>query len=409
MDFSSPKKKFSAAFTAGILSFGATFAVIPTPVADASILGTIIGTGIQVAAVSQQINHFNGNGRDELFLSMQQEYGVNEDPELNARLDMLMANLTDGISRVDPSINEKPYNYFINNQTTFNAFCSLGHNISINTGLFDFIKSDDEIAVVIAHEIAHGQKNHVVKSFNKTIPVALGSAVLAESTGGIGGAVLATVLNNQITAKAITKPQEWEADNIAFDYINHTQYNPGACAAIWQRVYEKMQSDGDSNFVGEIFSPSDHPTNIQRRDNYSKKLTEMSCNHVAVADGVITLNGKNFLTCSDNAADDMSGAERSYLIAGRLAQLYENTDAEKINKEIAKKNKAKKEEHGEYKKREFSYLKGSDDAATPAVNTLPQKAWAEDGILFVDEKYILTENEGEPSAAELADIFNQIK
>ena len=402
MKVSSLKKKIAAVISAGMLGTTIAFTAVPVPAANASILGALIGTGIQIAAVEQQLGYLDKDGRHELNDSMRQQYGVNDDPELNERLDTIMQYLTAGIGSVDPSIYDKPYNYFINNDTSFNAFCSLGHNISVNTGLFNLVNNDDEIAVVIAHEMAHGQKNHVVKGFHKTIPVALGSAVLAESTGGIGGAVLATVLNNQITAKSITKPQEWEADNLAFDYLNNTPYNPGACAAIWQRVMEKMNSSDSQNFVGEIFSPSDHPTNIQRRDNYSKKLTELSDNHVTVADGIISINGKTFLSCANNPDSDMSAAERSYLIAGNLAKLYKGTSPKPVE------NKKKTtEENGEYKKRKFSFQ--SDNNSQPEVRPLPQVAYAEDGMLFIDENYIMTEIPGEPSAVELAALFNTIK
>lgn len=358
------KKKIIAVLTAATVTFGGAL-VLPGSVAEASILEAVLGVGIQYAAISQQISYLDGKGRGELFNSMKQEYGVNNDPELNARLDEIMYNLTAGIGKVDPKIYNKPYNYFINNETTFNAFCSLGHNISVNTGLFDLISNTDEIAVVIAHEMGHGQKNHVVKGFNKTIPVTLGAVVLSEATGGIGGAVLGNVVANQLTAKQITKPQEWEADNLAFEYITNTDYNPGACAAIWQRVYEKMNRDG-SNFVGEIFAPSDHPTNIQRRDNYAKKLTEYSHDKVTVKDGVIYLNEKPFLTCTKEEDTDTSAEERAYLVAGQLAKVYN-----------------KKERPG------TAYIEGDN--------------------LYVEEQYILTENPGEPSVHELVAHFDAIR
>ena len=406
------KKKIAAFISAGVLGVTALFTAAPAPVAEASLLEAIIGVGVQAAAVNQQLNYLNNDGRQEMYQSMQGEYGVYEDAEINAMLDRIMDNLSRGIAEIDPSINDKPYNYFVNQDTSFNAFCTVGHNLSVNVGLFSLLTYEDEVAVVLAHEMGHGQKEHVVKGFRKSIPVAIGSAVLAESTGGLGGAVLGAVLNNQLMARSITKPQEWEADNLAFDYICRTSYNPGACAAVWQRVAEKMASGGRDNFVGEIFSPADHPTNEQRRDNYAKKLTELSCNHITVADGTITVNGKNFLVCADDAANDVSAAERSFLVAGRLARLYENTDAEKLKKEQKKKKKKKNdEEDGEYKPRKFSLGSNKEKAAAdgPAVRPLPQQAYAEDGNLYVDGSYILHELDGEPSAAELASLFNSLK
>lgn len=321
-------KKISAALTAGALGLTISFAPLPAPAADASILGAVISGGIQIAQLNQEISYYNNNeeGRQKLFSELQQKYGVNEDADLNGRLDTIMGNLSGAIASVDPSINDKPYNYFVNNDTSFNAFCTLGHNMSVNTGLFNLLTNEDEIAVVLGHEMGHGQKDHPAKGMRKSMPYELIAQIYAESQGGsLGGNVVATIFANQATATQVTKPQEWEADNLAFDYITHSNYNPGACAAVWQRVIEKQGSGSSDNFIGEIFSPNDHPSNEQRRENYEKKLYEYSGKHVNVKEGKVQVNGKDFTTPA--AAGDMSGAERSYFVAGNLAAAYHNGHA----------------------------------------------------------------------------------
>lgn len=283
-------------------------------------LGGIIAAGAQAKQLSAQIDYLDDKGRDEFYEEMKKNYGVNEDPELNAKVDELMANLTDGVGAVDPSIYDKPYNYFINTDTSFNAFCSLGHNISINTGLFDMISSMDEVAVVIGHEMAHGQKDHVKKGFKKKTTLSIiASGIAGGSSAGV--AICTSVLANQVQANNITKPQEREADTLAFDYLVNTPYNLGATAAVWQRVIDKS-GKGSSSFLGAIFSPNDHPGHVERRDTYAKTLTDFSNNVVTVADGTVSINGQAVFTPADT--DDMSGAERSYFIAGRLARVYHN-------------------------------------------------------------------------------------
>lgn len=281
-------------------------------------IGGMIIAGAQAQQVGAQIDYFDDQGRDEFYQEMKNNYGVNEDPELNAQVDELMANLTDGVGAVDPTIYDKPYNYFINTDTSFNAFCSLGHNISINTGLFDMIDNMDEVAVVIAHEMGHGQKEHVRKGFKKSTTL----SVIAAGIGGgssIGVAICTSILANQVKAHNVTKPQEREADALAFDYLVNTPYNLGATAAVWQRVIDKS-GDSKSNFLGAIFSPNDHPGHIERRDTYAKTLSAYSNNAVTVADGTVSVNGKPVFTPANQ--EDISGAERSYFVAGRLARVY---------------------------------------------------------------------------------------
>ena len=118
---------------------------------------------------------------------------------------------------------------------------------------------------------------------------------------------------------SITKTDEWQADNLALTYLLHSNYNPGATAAMWQRVMDKSKSEA-SSFVGEIFSPSDHPTNQQRRDNYASRLSDLSGGNVSCEDGVVKVSGKEFVRPA--AYGDMSAKERSYFVLGNLAAAY---------------------------------------------------------------------------------------
>lgn len=319
MNKNSLKTKIAAACLAGTLATGFQGTVAPAA-AEALSAGSVIGAVIGGAAAASQANsyikHYNNSeeGRQEYFQAMKQKYGVNSDPYLNERLAGIMTNLTKAIGSVDSTIYEKPYNYFINNEQSFNAFCTLGHNMSINTGLFNIIDNDDEIAVVLGHEMGHGQKDHPAKGMKRSI----GPQILANATGSVVGVLVANAWNNQ----GITKPMEWEADNLAFEYITHSPYNPGACAAIWQRVIDKGGNNSSSSLARLMAGGSDHPSNSSRRDNYAKKLTEYSKNHVSVKDGKVQVNGRDFVAPA--AGGGMSGAERSYFVAGNLSAAFHN-------------------------------------------------------------------------------------
>ena len=167
----------------------------------------------------------------------------------------------------------------------------------------------------------------------------------------------------QIETVHIDRAAEWEADNLSFGYITGAGYNPGATAAIWQRVMEKY-GDNTSDFVGEIFSPSDHPSHQERRDSYAKKLYEMSGKHASVKDGTVYVNGKKFIKPA--ATYSMSSAERSYFVLGNLAAAYQNGHSK-------------------------------------------QPATASGGTLYLGPQNIMTPVNGDPSAEELAAQLNKIK
>ena len=348
MQLKKVSKKLASLAVAGAIAFS----VIPAPTAHADILGTIIGAGVQYAALNQEINYLDNEGRDEYFQKMQEQYGVNDDPYLNARLDNIMGNLTAAIAQVDPTINEKPYNYFINNDTSFNAFCTLGHNISVNTGMFNMVANDDEVAVVLGHEMGHGQNKHVQKGIRDAMIAQVGAAIL--TNGSALGQLAAQVAGNVHMPRA----KEREADKMAFQYITHSSYNPGACAAIWQRVMERSTSGG--SFL------SDHPDHKDRRDTYAKSLTEYSGGKVKIdADAaMVKVNGKDFVTPAP--ADDMSSHERAYFVMGNLATAYHN----------------------------------GHNAG---------EAWADGNILMLGDQPIMEAVAGDPSASEMAARLNAIK
>lgn len=364
------RKKIGTYLAAGIFGITATFSALPATTANANIniWGAVISGGIQMIQLNKEIDYYNNNeeGRQKFFTQLKNKYGVNEDAALNQRLDTIMSNLSNAIATVDPSINDKPYNYFINNEKSFNAFCTLGHNMSVNTGLFGLLSNEDEIAVVLGHEMGHGQKDHPAKGIRNSMPYELAAEIYSASQGGsVGSTAVASIFANYATATQVTKPQEWEADNLAFEYITHSGYNPGACAAVWQRVIEKQGSQGSTNFAGEIFSPNDHPTNEQRRENYEKKLTAYSGNHITVKDAIVQVNGHDFVAPA--AAGGMSSAERSYFVAGNLAAAYHNGHAE-----------------------DTAYV-------------------SESGTLMLGAQPIMTPAAGDPSAANLADLLNRSK
>ena len=325
------RKTYKKLLSTGIalsLGFSVSYTILPNQSAYAFNWGNAIGavaiTGIQYQQLEKQLNYLDSDGRHEYFNQMKSELGENTDPYYNTLLDNIMNRLTYAISLTDPSIKDKPYNYFINPSEEYNAFCTVGHNLSVNTGMFKLLNNnEDELAIVIAHELAHGEEEHVQSSAKKSFSVQLLTNLYASQNPNIISIIGANVLQNNMIAKGITKVQEQDADDIAFNYATSAGYNIGAGAATWQRFIDKM-GESKTNFVGELFSPSDHPSHQSRRDNYSDKLTDYSNNKVKVDSktGMISVNRHDFIT--PVPANDMSSQERAYLIAGNLAAVYHN-------------------------------------------------------------------------------------
>ena len=322
-------KKIAAALLIGTTAVTLSVPAPAVSTAEAG-LGDAIGVAISIgsmaaqrSAVKKEIEKIDSTeeGRKELLTQFQEKLGVNNDYTLNQRIQSVMSNLERGVAAVDPTVNDQKYIWFINNDQSINAFCALGRVMSINTGLMNHFTSDDEIAAVLGHEMGHGQKGHVKKGIMKQVDTIIALSVGAAAAGGSSLSNLAAnIANIHINAHA-TKKNEWEADNMAFEYLKNTNYNLGACAAIQQKFVEMEQGHGRSGF-DQIFNPSDHPNSEARRDNYIKKLTEYSGGHVTMKDGTVSINKKLFTT--PTATNSMSAAERACFVMGNLAAAYHN-------------------------------------------------------------------------------------
>lgn len=369
------KKKFLSVMTATALSISLTFGA-PAAV-EASTATDLIGAGLQIglqaaalnAEINAKIKHFNETeeGRQELYNQFREKYGVCEDQEYNAKLDRIMANLTKGVSVVDPTIKNKPYLYFVSNDESVNAACAMGHVMMVNVGTFKKITNEDELAAIIGHEMGHGQKDHVAKGNRKKLQKAVTASIAGTAVGAtIGGGALTSALTEVALNQSIAhgdRKRETEADLLSLDYMLNTNYNPGACAAVMQKFIE-LSGGKKTSSAANFFNPSDHPDSDKRRDAYVKKLYEYSGKHVTAANGIITINKKTFITVAPS--DEMSSAERSYFILGNLA---------------------------------VAYHRGQNK----------HQATVENGTVMLGNQPIITPLEGDESAQVIADRLNEIK
>ncbi|KPW57474.1 Peptidase M48, Ste24p [Pseudomonas syringae pv. helianthi] len=119
-----------------------------------------------------------------------------------------------------------------------NANCGPGGKIFVYTGLIDTLKlTDDELAAVMGHEIAHALREHGREAMSK----AYGVAMAKQGAGaflGLGQDSLAladTVVNYSLTLPN-SRSNENEADLIGLELAARAGYNPNAAITLWQKM-----------------------------------------------------------------------------------------------------------------------------------------------------------------------------
>ncbi len=134
------------------------------------------------------------------------------------------------------------YTFQIIDDKDVNAFCLSGGYVYVNKGLLDYVQSDDELAGVMAHEIAHASHHHImqlVKEQNKQM-LTMAIAILAGYAigGGQGVSELAMGANLVAIAKmsAYGQKAENDANVTAVEYMTSAKYNPVGMLTFMERL-----------------------------------------------------------------------------------------------------------------------------------------------------------------------------
>ncbi len=150
---------------------------------------------------------------------------------------------------------EYDYRIYIIKNDNINAFASLGGNIVIFSGLLKYADSPEEVAAVLAHEIGHVEKRHVVNKVVKELGISL---VLSIISGGDVG-FLNEILQQSVST-VFDRDQESEADDYGLELLELSMMHPNAMASIFKKIRDEY---GSSTYESLEFLSS-HP-NTNRR------------------------------------------------------------------------------------------------------------------------------------------------
>jgi len=155
----------------------------------------------------------------------------------------------------------------INDPKVVNAFCMAGGKMAIYTGMFERLKAtDDEIAQVMGHEIAHALADHTRErmSIAMTSQVATQVAAIAVASSRdmqgltFTGLQLASVLAIQLPN---SRGSEAEADQIGIELAARAGYDPKAAVTLWEKM-AKEGGKGPPQFLSTHPSPQNRAARL---------------------------------------------------------------------------------------------------------------------------------------------------
>jgi predicted Zn-dependent protease len=141
------------------------------------------------------------------------------------------------------------YRFYVIKEDVYNAFAGPGGRIFINSGLFEALENEDEIAGIIAHEISHVVCRHISQQMDQSKKVGLGAlagiaaGVLLGATGAgsVGSAAaLGSIAAAQSLILSHSREDEMQADQRGVEFLVQAGYNPKGLMTSLTKIRSKQ-------------------------------------------------------------------------------------------------------------------------------------------------------------------------
>ena len=194
----------------------------------------------------------------EVMKQMRGEYKIVQGHWAQATLNEMLDKLSKHLERKDIQ-----YNVNVIEVEEINAFATVGGNIFVTTGLLDFVESNDELAFILGHEMAHVDRYHTLRKYKKL-------ALTASVTEMINMDQLTSVATNlNLTFGApFDQIDEYEADEYGLLMAKKAGYD----AMRFPDFFKKLAQYQKPDLLGKLSST--HPFAADRVECMSEYLNK---------------------------------------------------------------------------------------------------------------------------------------
>ncbi len=200
---------------------------------------------------------------EAIMRSARQQVHIIDDPEINAYLRSLGYELAAHSDNL-----EQPYDFFVIQDPSINAFALPGGFIGVHSGLIHAAESESELAAVLAHEMAHITQRHMARAYENAdrLSIPMAAAVLAailistQSSDAGRAAIAAATAGNAQQQINFTRTNEQEADDIGIRVLAGSGFDPRSMPAFFERLQRasRLYGEGLPEFL------STHPVTTTR-------------------------------------------------------------------------------------------------------------------------------------------------
>ena len=199
-------------------------------------VGVSRGQAMMVSAA--EVEQASAKQYSQVLLDARNKGVLNTDARLVSRVRGIAGRLIPqtGAFRADAPGWDWEVNVITSNE--LNAWCMAGGKIAFYTGLITRLRlSDDEIAAVMGHEIAHALREHARERVSQAMMTNLGVSVISAAlgTGQAGADLMGTVAKVSFQLPN-SRLHETEADSMGVELAARAGYDPRAAVGLWQKM-----------------------------------------------------------------------------------------------------------------------------------------------------------------------------
>ena len=204
-----------------------------------------------------------------------------------------------------------------------NAFSLPGGITYMTTGMLKFLKSDAEIAAILAHEFVHADRAHVIvqTARNNRLNIITLAGIIAATQGGGAPAMLMSSMLQTAIMNTYSIDLEKEADARGIDVLNKAGYNPAAMLTTMERL--KIESLKKNSVDPGIYQT--HPDDQERVDAAIKYMKDKG----------IEIQRKDVVHSLKVSTTEASGDVRLTVDGYTLLSLRKNQKSDEIMSELS--------------------------------------------------------------------------
>jgi predicted Zn-dependent protease len=217
-----------------------------------------VGTLVAIAVITFVIGLLSGYLAKripfEMELSFSQPFEQLES-DVNTDLNEYLTGLVNSIAQCSDLPDGMEIKYHYQGNEMVNAFATLGGNIILFQGLLDELDNENQLAMIIAHEIAHIKRRHPIQAIGRAVIVGISFSMLMGNniTNPLEQAGLLTMLN-------FSRGMETEADEWALVALQKCYGHINGAAA----VFKKFETYQQQHHINPPPFLSTHPLNKNR-------------------------------------------------------------------------------------------------------------------------------------------------